>query len=246
MIDLHIHLLPGVDDGAADLDEAVAMCRHAASSGCEALVATPHQRHEQWWNTDPDGLELLLQRVRESLGPEPRLHLGGEIRVDSGLLEALSGMPASGLLPLAGSRYVLLEFDRHGLGPDPETVVHEVRTAGWRPIVAHPEFVPLLVRDLTRVRHLVELGALIQVTAMSLTGEFGPRTERYVGRLLAETLVHIVASDAHGVRWRPPGLERARQTVASRWGERRARLLTEANPRAVLEDRPVEVRTTRG
>ncbi len=240
MIDLHIHILPGVDDGAEDLDETVAMCRLAASSGCRALVATPHQRNNLWWNTDRGQLETLLQRVRDEVGPEPRLHLGGEIRVDGELLKALEGIPDSGLLPLAGSRYLLLEFDRHGLGPDPESVIHEVVIAGWRPIVAHAEFVPQLTREPGRVERLVELGALIQATAMSLTGDFGPATAKFIRKLLDESLVHFVASDAHDTRWRPPGLEKARQVIASRWGEETARRLTSTNPQAVIEDRPLE------
>ena len=239
MIDLHIHLLPGIDDGASDLEESAAMCRQAASAGCEALVTTPHQRHELWWNTDRAELENLLRQVQERVGPEPELHLGAEIHVDSGLLEALEELPTSGLLPLAESSYLLLEFDRQGLGPDPETVVHEVAIAGWRPIVAHPEFIPQLVADPSRVGRLAELSGLMQVTAASVTGDFGPKIARFVRGLLADDLVHFVASDAHGVRWRPPGLQEARQAIASRWGEERARLLTEENPRAVLQDRPL-------
>lgn len=240
MIDLHLHLLPGVDDGALDLDEAVAMCRQAAASGCVALVATPHQRHVGWWNTEVDRLEALRQQVERRVGPTPELFLGGEVRVDAELLGDLDRLREEGVLSLAGSSYLLLELDRLGLGPDPETVVHEVVVAGWRPIIAHPEFVPGIVRDPGLAERLVELGARLQVTAMTVTGGYGRPLQRLVERLFDAGLVHFVASDAHGLGGRPPGLDLAYRTIAGRWGEATARDVTVVNPRAVLDDRPLE------
>src|SRR5262245_34099498 len=110
MIDLHCHLLPGVDDGAQSLAEAVAMCRMAAEDGCEAMVATPHQRRGEWWNADTDHLAGLAERIQEEVGPGFRVFLGGEIHVDSELLDEIEKLPAGGgVLPLAGSRYLLIE-----------------------------------------------------------------------------------------------------------------------------------------
>lgn len=240
MIDLHIHLLPGIDDGPADLAEAVEMCRGAAADGCEILVATPHQRHERWWNTDPDGLESLRRLVQRAVGPTPEIRLGAEIHVDSALLDGLDAMPRSGLVPLAGSRYLLLELDREGLGPAPEHLVHEITVAGWKAVIAHPELLPGLRRDAAAVRELVAAGALMQVTAMSVTGEFGARVERFTRELLDAGLIHVLASDAHGVGRRPPGLRRAHEAVTTTWGREVADRLTRGNPAAVLADRPLE------
>ena len=86
MIDLHCHILPEIDDGARSLEQAAEMCRAAAAAGCEALVATPHQRRGEWWNCDRRALDLLRRRLQQAVGPAPRILLGGEIRVDSGLL----------------------------------------------------------------------------------------------------------------------------------------------------------------
>lgn len=238
MIDIHIHLLPGVDDGPADLAEAAAMCRLAAVDGCTALVATPHQRCERWWNTEPDALEALRAAVAGAAGGLD-LRLGAEVRVDAELAAEAERHPASGLLPLAGSRYLLVEFDRHGLGPPPEPVIDELVSLGWRPIVAHPEFVPQLAGDAERARVLVAAGARLQVTAASVLGRFGRGPQRATHRLLDAGLAHFLASDAHGVAWRPPGLAEARALVARQWGQQAGVLLTETNPRAVLEDREV-------
>ncbi len=239
MIDLHIHVLPGIDDGPRDLDEAKLMCGMAAEGGCEVLVATPHQRHNRWWNNDAAQLEQLRGRVQEAVGERPQVLLGGEIRIDRELLGELAEAGRSGLQPLAGSRYLLLELDRHGGGPDTENVVHELQVAGWRPILAHPELLPELARDLPLVRRLAGLGARFQVTAMSLTGDFGRRTRRVAAQLVDEGLVSFVASDAHSPTWRPPGLRKVFDEIAASWGEEAARRLTLDNPRAVLEDRPL-------
>lgn len=239
MIDIHAHLLPAVDDGAADLEEAVEMCRLAAEDGCEAMVATPHQRLARWWNTNPAVLEELRRQVALRLGDRLRLHLGAEIRIDSELLTELERMPDSGLVPLAGSRFLLLEFARSGPIPDPEGLVHELVLRGWRPILAHPELISQLAENLDLMVRLADLGAAFQVTAMSLTGDFGKRAHRRALRMLDEDLVDFVASDTHNLVTRPPGLAAAAAVIESRCGLETARRLTRDNPLAVLRDQPL-------
>lgn len=246
MIDLHCHVLPGIDDGAKTLEEAVEMCRIAAADGCRAMVATPHQRRGAWWNTDRAALAQLRGSLQEAVGPALQVLPGAEIHVDSQLLaeiERLGCVPVdgagTGVLPLAGSRYLLLEFDGDDLPEEAEDLVHELVVAGWRPIVAHPEFVPWMAASQESVARLVSLGALAQVTAMSVTGDFGRRAQADAHRLIDAGLVHFVASDSHGPRRRPPGLKRAYDTVAGRWGEQAARLLFVDQPRAVVENRPL-------
>ena len=239
MIDLHCHILPGVDDGARSLEDAVAMCRMAADLGCEAMVATPHQRREPWWNDDCDRLRALAGQLQEAVGGDFRVLLGGEVHVVGGVLDEMERLPEAGILPLAGSHYVLLEFAPYGSPDEAVHLIHEMAVAGWRPIVAHPEFVSWLAADLGLAGHLVSLGATLQVTAMSVTGDFGRRPMLDTHSLLAAGLVHFVASDAHDTARRPPGLRRACEMIAGRWGEEMARRLTSDNPRAVIEDRPL-------
>lgn len=240
MIDLHCHILPGVDDGARSFTEAVAMCRLAAGDGCEAMIATPHQRRGEWWNADRERLAALADQLQTEVDPGFRVLLGGEIHVDSGLLDEIGKLPeGGGVLPLAGSRYLLIEFDSMGTEADAVHLIHELTVAGWRPIVAHPEFIPWLAPDLARVARLVALGALTQVTAMSITGDFGRRPQVDTWALLDAGLVHFLASDSHNTRRRPPGLRRAYEVVADRWGEPAARRLASDNPRAVVENRPL-------
>ncbi len=239
MIDIHTHVLPEIDDGASSLDEAVSMCRAAATDGCTAVVATPHQRHEAWWNADLGRLESLRRRVQAAVGPELRVLPGAEIRVGDGLLSALDRWPTAEVLSLAGSRYLLIEFSRHQPDPDPAGLVHELVVGGWRPILAHPEEMHWLAEDLGTLHRLVALGATLQLTAASVTGRYGRKTQDRAHRLLDEGLVHFVASDTHDTSTRPPGLSEASSEIARRWGDAVARLLTVTNPRAVLGNQPL-------
>jgi protein-tyrosine phosphatase len=283
MIDLHCHVLPGIDDGARSLDLAVEMCRLAAARGCETLVATPHQRRGAWWNCDRAALAALRRQLQEAVGPSPRILGGGEIHVDRSLLGEIlahcrrDGAAASapevsggetseapeapkapatqespenpeiasgeedveGPLPLAGSRYLLLEFGAGTAAPDAAELVHELSVGGWCPVLAHPELITWMVEDVAVIAHLVALGALAQVTAMSVTGDFGRRAQADCLRLIDLGLVHFVASDAHDLKRRPPGLEAAWKRIARTWGEAAARRLLVDNPGAVIADRPL-------
>lgn len=240
MIDLHLHLLPGVDDGARSLAEAVAMARIARQEGCTALVATPHQRRDEWTLPPPAILEQLLARIEEQV-PGLALYLGAEVRVDSDLGRELARPGRSGILPLAGSSYLLLEFDPEGFGPNPLSVLEEVGALGYRAIVAHPELLPPLLEPPGLVERMVEGGAALQVTAGSLVGEFGPHPRRVAWELLEAGLVSLVASDAHREDWRPPGLREVFQLLESRIGSNRAEALVFGNPACVLQDRPIPV-----
>ncbi|MFW6175795.1 MAG: tyrosine-protein phosphatase, partial [Acidobacteriota bacterium] len=225
------------------LEDAVRMCRLAAEDGCPTLVATPHQRHDRWWNGEPGELERLRARLQDALGGEPRVLLGAEIRVGEGLLEALDEGRAGGVVPLAGSRYLLLELSRVVPDPDPAGLVHELTVAGWHPILAHVEEIRWLAGDLEQIRELVARGATLQVTGSNLLGHRGGSVQGRARRLLDEGLVHFLASDGHHPDTRPPGLAPAWTAVARHWGEEVAELLTEINPRAVIEDRelpPIE------
>jgi protein-tyrosine phosphatase len=239
MIDLHAHILPGIDDGALDLDEAVQMCRLAGEDGCQVVVATPHQRHPHWWNCDPAELSTLSRALQDAAPKEPRILSGAEIRVDEGFLTALDAFSENGLLSLAGSRYLLVEFPRNGQGPRPEEIVHEICINGWRPLVAHPELLPWLAGDLGRLEHLVRLGARLQLTAMSLTRGFGRRPFEAAKAMIDAGLAHVLASDMHGAERRPPGLKKAFSVIAEQWDETLAWTLTRDNPQRVLADESI-------
>lgn len=239
MIDLHTHILPHVDDGAESWEEAVAMCRLAGEDGCSVLVATPHQRHPHWWNDDLATLDDRRRKLQAQLGPYPRIVLGAEVRADIAILDAVDNLEsAPSINRMASSRYILLEFGA-GAGPDPESVVHEMSIAGWTPVLAHPECIPWLAQDQRRIHNLVKLGALLQITAMSVLGTFGRGPKEASWKLLQSDLVHVMASDCHNLHQRPPGLSAATRLIEKRFGTATAEAITQTNPKAIIDDRIV-------
>ncbi|HYN19989.1 MAG TPA: CpsB/CapC family capsule biosynthesis tyrosine phosphatase [Thermoanaerobaculia bacterium] len=239
MIDLHCHILPGIDDGAKTLDEAIDMCRMAAAEGCRAMVATPHQRRGAWWNADRENITGLARDLQAAVGSSMRIFLGGEVHADSDLLSEVERLPAGGIFTLAGSKYLLIELSINARGTEAIHLVHELTVAGWRPILAHPELIPWLAEDFDLIARLIALGARVQVTAMSVTGDFGRGPQENTHTLIEAGLAHFVASDCHDRQRRPPGLRRAYRTIARRWGAEVAKRLVSDNPRAVVQNRPL-------
>ena len=238
MIDLHSHILPAVDDGARDFETAVAMCHMAAADGCQAIVATPHLRHERWWNGDRALLQQRLDELQDRVGDHLKLYLGGEIAIHTESFDEILEQPDN-VVSLAGSRYLLLELDWQGLGPTPESLFFEIGLADWRVVIAHPERVSWLMQDQDLIHRLVANGAMTQITAMSLTGDLGKMAQDASYWLLENGLAHFVASDCHDMSRRLPGLTKAHQEVSKIWGDDMAQELFVDNPQAVLENRPL-------
>jgi protein-tyrosine phosphatase len=239
-VDLHCHVLPGVDDGAPDLETSLEMLRAAAAAGTSVMVATPHQ-HPTRYPNPPEPLRAafaLLSRAREdrvAAGETlPELHLGAEVHLDDGLVERLK---SGELLTLAGGPSVLLELPDVFPTAGVERLLYELQVAGFQPVLAHPERVGRLVREPRLIERFVTLGALAQVTAHSVAGRFGPECRALTHRLLQARLVHVVASDAHDLKRRPAPLDEARAVLSESFGEEEATRLLEDAPRAILEGR---------
>lgn len=237
--DLHTHFLPGIDDGAVDVDTASAMLEMAAADGTAAIVATPHARHDLFPDVDRKRCEQALAAVHARLPEGLTVALGAEVRVDSELLAELDRGDDARWLYLAGSRYILLELAPVDVGCDPIALVHELHVAGSVPIIAHPERIPWLQQDGDTLGALVDRGALLQVTAASLTGAAGRGAARCAAWLMDEGLVGFVASDAHNTTTRAPLLGEAFTTVAARWGDEVALRLFVDNPARVLTDQAI-------
>jgi protein-tyrosine phosphatase len=205
VIDLHAHLLPGVDDGPATMGDALRMARVAVESGTTVMACTPHLLD------DPDRvIEQVAEgvpRLREALAREGialEVLPGAEIaipmaaRMDDDRLRAVS---------LGGTgRWLLIEMPFKGWPLGLADLLRDLEVRGFRVLLAHPERSESVQLAPDRLRDLVGRGALVQVTAGSLTGEHGPRPKRAAGALLRNGFVHVLASDAHSADWRPPGL----------------------------------------
>jgi len=232
MIDIHSHVLPGVDDGAPDQGVALEMLRAAVLEGTTAVVLTPHVRPGDGPERDSLHREVFdtFQAAVSEAGIEVELHLGAEIAFRFGLAE-VAAWPSVGL---AGTRFVLVDLAAGPLSPGLEQGFFELRSAGRRPILAHPERQRELARSPERLGRLHEQEVLIQLDAGSLTGRFGRRARAAAEDFLGRGWVDYVASDGHDLEKRPMGLAAARQQLAALAGADEVERLIYENPQRLL------------
>ncbi len=235
MIDIHHHCLHGVDDGPRTLDEAVELVRMAADEGIETIVATPHVLRGRWPVYSPSELETRLSELRDAVGDTPRLILGSEYYFSHDMADLLRG--GESIVPLAGGRYVLLELASNSVPPMLEQPLYRAQLEGWVPVIAHPERNTVFQAKPELLHHLINHGALVQVTATSLTGAFGAHARAAAETFIRRRMVHFIASDAHNVEKRPPLVREAIDILRSLAGDETAHALTHANPLAVVENR---------
>jgi protein-tyrosine phosphatase len=241
VIDLHSHILPGLDDGARTLDDALDIARSAVADGTEVIAATPHVRED--YPTTADAMEngiAALRRALEREDVELTVLPGGEVSLEQ--LDRL-GRDELRRFSLAGNpSYLLLETPYYDWPLSFGEIVFHLSAAGITPVIAHPERNAAVQQNIERLGELVRAGALVQVTAASLDGRLGSRTRACARKLIDAELVHLLGSDAHSPGLREAGLSRARAVVGD---ERLARWLTEDVPAAIVEDEPLPQRPRR-
>jgi len=246
MIDLHCHYLPGVDDGAPDLETGLALARAAAENGIRIAVLTPHILAGRWDNTR-SSLEPRFDAFRRSVAEadiDIELHLGAEVHL---LPESLA-LYESGELPALGTwegrHVILLEFPDAGIPVGAIEAVEFLLKRGAIPMIAHPERNKDVMRSPAKIEPFVRVGCLLQLTAAAVCGWFGKPAHQAALALLDAGWATVVATDSHNLRHRPPVLAEARHALRSRYGYEAAEVLTQLNPAAIVARR-VEERTGR-
>jgi protein-tyrosine phosphatase len=204
VIDLHCHVLPGIDDGPRTIEESVALARAARANGIRTIVATPHASAR--YPNRPAAIYELVAQLNERLQSE-----GIDIEIRTGAEIAMTHAPEIDPVELAqmtlgGGPWLLLEPPFSPVVAGLDRLVATVQSAGYRIVLAHPERCPAFHRDLDLLQTFVSNGALTSITAGSLVGRFGKEVKRFALRLLDDGLVHNVASDAHDPLRRPPGI----------------------------------------
>lgn len=230
MIDIHSHILPGLDDGPRTLEESVAMLRIAAQAGTTEIVATPHANTEFCFQP-----ELVAEKIAElaaASGDLVRIHSGCDFHLSYDNIQDALANPLKYTINQKG--YLLVEFSDLLIARGMEEVFSRMRDVGITPVITHPERNWFLQQRLERLAIWVENGCPLQITAQSLLGRFGPDAKRFARELLKRDLVHFVASDAHDPDDRPPRLDEAYACVAKKLGPERAERLFVTNPRAAL------------
>ena len=238
MIDIHSHILPELDDGSRSLDESIEMARIAREDGITHMVATPHMFNGLSHNPEPDEVVARVEALQKEIGDLPKLLPGNEVHIAHDIVEKTE---ARQLTPINRKNYMLIEFPSMNVPVGVDELFYKLQINGITPILVHPERNSQIQNDPSTVAKFIERGARIQVTAMSITGEFGPAALRCVETLLKHNCVHVIATDTHRANRRPPVLSEGRAAAAALVGEAEAHKFVRDNPRAVIEGESIEV-----
>jgi protein-tyrosine phosphatase len=239
MIDIHHHLLWGLDDGASTVETSVAMAKTAAADGISHIVCSPHANGTYAYDPRVIAEKISeLQRLLDRDAIPVKLGRGCDFHLSYDNVQEAKIDP--GKFSINGLGYLLVEIPDYGLSPGLTEVFYQLQLSGLTPILTHPERNPTLQRDQPRLLDWLRGGVLIQVTAGSVVGRMGKHAERMSHDLLANRWVHFLATDAHNTTSRPPKMREAFEVVAKKYGPDYAHLLCVSNPLAAFLGKPLQ------
>jgi len=236
MIDLHCHLLPGIDDGPESLDEAVSLAAHAVKSGITYAVVTPHVHVGRYENDRPSIQRDLAKFQAELYGLKIplRLGLGAEVRIGHEVVDLIAENRIPFLGERDGYRIMLLEFPHGHIPVGSDKFVDWMLKNRIRPLIAHPERNREIMDNVNKLTPFVTMGCMLQLTAGSVAGTFGEPARLRAVDLLRRGWVSVLASDAHNMEHRPPELEPGRKAAAAVVGEEESWKLVRETPLSIL------------
>lgn len=241
MIDIHCHILPGIDDGPSVMDESIEMCRMASSDGITVIVATPHFTPGQYMADSVRVFEeaAKLSDALQRFDIPVRILVGADVAISPEVPAQLKSVEH--LTINRSGRYFLAEFPHTHVPPGWERFLYSILASGLTPVITHPERNIWFMQRPDALYPVVAKGAMVQITAMSLTGEFGEEAQEVSLYLLRHNLAHVIATDAHSATYRPPILSEAADMVAELFGQEKADRLVQTTPAAIIEGRPVKL-----
>jgi protein-tyrosine phosphatase len=235
MVDLHCHILPGLDDGPKTFDDSLAMAEDAIADGITHVVATPHASSD--YPFDYSRVRAARDELSARLAGRLTLATGCDFHLNVENLAAIRDDPRS--YCINQKDYLLVEFNEFSIPPSMDQTLHELQLAGLRPIVTHPERNAILRTRPERLYTWISQGSYLQITAGSLTGVFGPAAQELSWLWISKGWVHFISSDAHNTARRPLKLKFAFDEIARQLGQERARALLIDNPRAAFDGLPL-------
>jgi protein-tyrosine phosphatase len=236
MIDLHCHLLPGIDDGPQTLDESIKLCRIAVADGVTHAIVTPHIHPGRWENTRQTIEQQcnILQQVLNQQGIPLQLGFAAEVRLTDQIMQQVDNNEIPFYGEVDGYNIMLLEFPHGHIIPGSDKLVAWLMKHNIRPLIAHPERNKQIMKDPTQLQPFIEAGCWLQVTAGSVTGNFGEQAQHIAHQLLKDDFVTVLASDGHNAKARQPALQQAFDAIAGQYGTERARRLTLHTPARII------------
>jgi protein-tyrosine phosphatase len=232
-VDIHCHILPGLDDGAPNLEVSVEMARMAREDGTGHIVATPHANFQ--FAYDAAKVAALRDELQAAIGPEPAILIGCDFHLSFENVRDAIANPRK--YSVNQTQYQLVEFAESFKMDAMEGVLSQLLQAGMVPVLTHPERNPVFQQHDDLAGRYVQLGCVVQITSGSLTGDFGKTAFKTAMDLLDRDLVHVIASDAHSTKRRVPGLAAAEQAVRGRRSAAIAQALVADNPAAIIAGR---------
>src|SRR5580692_5225978 len=221
MVDVHCHILPGLDDGPEGIELSLAMAESAIADGITHVVATPHSSNEYFFNYSR--VRELRDQLQEKIGDGLILATGCDFHLNP---ENLAALRADAPRFCINQRdYLLVEFNEFSIPPSMDQTLHDLQLAGLHPIITHPERNGILRRQPERLLQWVRLGCYVQITAGSLAGVFGPGAQEDAWSWIEQGMVHFISSDAHNTARRPLKLQFAFDAVAERFGPEKSQAL---------------------
>jgi protein-tyrosine phosphatase len=240
MIDVHSHILSGIDDGAETPEESVAMALMAAKNGTTDIVATPHAN--QQFRFDYDLVTEKIMALQEACGDRIKIHRGCDFHLYFENIEAAVAQPTR--YTINNRCYLLVEFADFVVSRTVEPIFDRLQRAGMIPVITHPERNSTLIHKINDLARWVQRGCMLQVTANSFTGRWGKHTRQFSEELLRRGMIHVIASDAHDTEYRPPILSEAFEHIKRKHSPERAQLLCVENPRAMLTGDSIDYEAT--
>ncbi|MCD4830120.1 MAG: exopolysaccharide biosynthesis protein [Candidatus Cloacimonetes bacterium] len=237
MIDIHTHILPGIDDGAPDIETSVQAMRAAVDAGITDVVCTSHFLRGQYHN--PRSITLPLMQELQALARKHdiplKLHIGAEVMLDSTIPESIGELE----LFIADTHYVLVESEINAMPVNFLDLLFEIVRRGWKPVLAHPERYPAIMSNLSIAEDLLHRNVHLQINSGSLLGGYGGKVQETAWKMIERGCAHFLASDTHA-RGNENTLKKATELLTERFDAYTVELLTRINPAKLLADEPID------
>lgn len=219
MIDIHNHILWGIDDGAKDFEESLAMAKIAVEDGIKQIVATPHFMNGTYKSSKEiikEKADILNKKLKEE-NIDLEIILGNEVFLN---IDSVEKIKKGEVYPINNTKYILIEFSFMNIPQNADRIIHQMMKEGYRPIIAHPERISSVVEDPSILIPYIEMGCMTQITSGSILGYFGDKVKKASEEIIKRDMAYTIASDAHNAKTRKPKLSKAYRRIGEISGEK--------------------------